>query len=150
MAKLASIVTFLGSTSLVASQDLLIAGAPKSLLLMALATVANLFSSAADIARWLNCTTACSPERRARDYNESRRWPVKTITIEVPATLAPSECGSDEAFAFELRVAAAIEWYSQGVISQRRAAELAGLDRTGFLLASAGQKWARFRSPTWN
>jgi predicted HTH domain antitoxin len=34
----------------------------------------------------------------------------------------------------ELRLAAAIHWYQQGRISQERAAEFAGLDRTDFLL----------------
>lgn len=34
----------------------------------------------------------------------------------------------------ELRLAAAVEWYRQGRISQEVAAEIAGLDRTDFLL----------------
>jgi predicted HTH domain antitoxin len=60
---------------------------------------------------------------------------VRTISIEIPDSLTPLEWGSDEAFASELRLAAAIQWYSQGAISQGRAAEIAGLDRTSFLLA---------------
>jgi len=41
--------------------------------------------------------------------------------------LAPQE------FAQEMRVAAAVQWYAQGTVSQERAAELAGLDREEFL-----------------
>ena len=41
--------------------------------------------------------------------------------------LAPDE------FAREMRVAAAVQWYAQGVVSQGKAAELAGLTRTDFL-----------------
>ena len=41
--------------------------------------------------------------------------------------LAPDE------FAREMRVAAAVQWYAQGVVSQGKAAELAGLTRADFL-----------------
>jgi predicted HTH domain antitoxin len=44
---------------------------------------------------------------------------------------------SPEEFARELLVAAAIHWYGQGAVSQERAAAIAGLDRTDFLLALA-------------
>jgi predicted HTH domain antitoxin len=70
---------------------------------------------------------------------------MKTITIEIPDSLTPLAWGSDEAFASELRVAAAIQWYSQGVISQSRAAEIAGLDRTSFLLALGRAKVDAFQ-----
>ncbi len=40
-------------------------------------------------------------------------------------------------FADELRLAAAIFWYSRGLLSQERASQLAGLDRTDFILALA-------------
>ena len=70
---------------------------------------------------------------------------MKTITIEIPDSLTPLEWGSDEAFACELRVAAAIQWYSQGVISQGRAAEIAGLDRTSFLRALGRAKVDAFQ-----
>jgi len=36
-----------------------------------------------------------------------------------------------------LRLAAAIHWYERGEISQEKAAKIAGLDRTDFLLESA-------------
>jgi predicted HTH domain antitoxin len=41
--------------------------------------------------------------------------------------LAPSE------FAREMRVAAAVQWYAQGIVSQGKAAELADLTRAEFL-----------------
>jgi len=41
--------------------------------------------------------------------------------------LAPGE------FAREMRIAAAVQWYSQGIVSQGKAAELADLTRAGFL-----------------
>jgi len=41
--------------------------------------------------------------------------------------LAPDE------FAREMRIAAAVQWYAQGVVSQGKAAELAGLTRADFL-----------------
>lgn len=36
-----------------------------------------------------------------------------------------------------MRLAAAMHWYERGAISQERAAEIAGLDRTDFLVALA-------------
>ena len=75
-------------------------------------------------------------------------WELKSITIELADDLAPVEWDSDEAFASEFRLAAAIHWYSRGVISQSRAAEIAGLDRTSFLLALGRAKLTPFRSPT--
>jgi predicted HTH domain antitoxin len=41
--------------------------------------------------------------------------------------LAPNE------FAREMRIAPAVQWYAQGIVSQGRAAELAGLTRAEFL-----------------
>jgi len=70
---------------------------------------------------------------------------LKTITIEIPDNATPLEWGSEEAFASELRLAAAIHWYSQGIISQSRAAEIAGLDRTSFLVALGRAKVDAFQ-----
>jgi predicted HTH domain antitoxin len=56
-----------------------------------------------------------------------------TISFEVePSTfsalrLAPIESGR------EMRVAAVVQWYAQGIVSQGKAAELAGLARSEFL-----------------
>ena len=55
-----------------------------------------------------------------------------TITIDVPegalsALLPPAE------FVKEMRVAAALLWYSHGEISQSKAAEIAGTSRAEFI-----------------
>jgi hypothetical protein len=47
---------------------------------------------------------------------------MKTIALEVPDDLVGLSGASDEALARDLRLAAAIQWYSQGVVSQGRAA----------------------------
>jgi len=44
---------------------------------------------------------------------------------------------SPEEFANQMRLAAAIHWYKRGEVSQEKAAQVAGLDRTDFLLALA-------------
>lgn len=44
---------------------------------------------------------------------------------------------SPDEFANEMRLAAAIHWYKRGQISQEKAAQVAGMDRTDFLLALA-------------
>jgi predicted nucleic acid-binding protein len=42
---------------------------------------------------------------------------------------------SPKQFARDMRLAAAIFWYAKGEVSQEKAAQIAGLDRTDFLLA---------------
>lgn len=59
------------------------------------------------------------------------------VNVELPETVySVLHCGPDE-LSGELRLAAAVQWYDQGRISQEAAAEIAGLDRTDFLLALA-------------
>ena len=43
-------------------------------------------------------------------------------------------------FVREMRLAAAIHWYARGEISQEKAAQIAALDRTDFLLALARER----------
>jgi predicted HTH domain antitoxin len=58
-----------------------------------------------------------------------------TVTIELPNGF-PAKIGeTPEAFAREFRLAAAIEWYREGRISQERAAMFAGLGRWEFIEA---------------
>ncbi len=59
---------------------------------------------------------------------------VSTIMIELPADVVP-DATTPEQFAQELRLAAAIHWYSRGEISQGKVAQIAGLDRRSFILA---------------
>jgi predicted HTH domain antitoxin len=58
---------------------------------------------------------------------------MKTITIEVPDNLPLAISESEEDLPGALRLAAAIQWYSQGLISQSKGAEIAGLTRADFL-----------------
>ncbi len=70
---------------------------------------------------------------------------MKTIALEVPDDLVGPSGSSNEELAHDLRLAAAIQWYSQGIVSQGRAAEIAGLDRTRFLLALGKAKVDAFQ-----
>ena len=56
-----------------------------------------------------------------------------TVTVEVPDSAFSALRRSPEEFAREMRIAAAIQWYHQELISQGRAAEIAGLSRADFL-----------------
>ena len=47
---------------------------------------------------------------------------------------------SPEEFAREMRLAAAIYWYARGELSQEKAAQIAGMDRTDFLAALAQRR----------
>ena len=59
------------------------------------------------------------------------------VHVELPETvLSVLQCSPDQ-LSSELRLAAAVQWYHQGRISQEWAAQIAGLDRTDFLLALA-------------
>ena len=58
-----------------------------------------------------------------------------TFTIELPESLLMPFAGTPEMFAREVRLAAAIEWYREGRISQGKGAEIAGLSRIDFLAA---------------
>lgn len=62
------------------------------------------------------------------------------FTIELPESVLAGFDGTPEAFARELRIAAAIEWYRQGRVSQGQGAEIAGLGRGEFLDALARAK----------
>ena len=70
---------------------------------------------------------------------------MKTITIEVPDDAFAALGRSPEEFARDLRLAGAIHWYGQGIISQDKAASIAGLDRTDFLFALAHAKVDAFQ-----
>jgi hypothetical protein len=62
---------------------------------------------------------------------------VTTVNVQVPETILAVLRTDPEQFANEMRLAAAAMWYGQGKISQEVAADLAGLDRTDFMLALA-------------
>jgi predicted HTH domain antitoxin len=60
-----------------------------------------------------------------------------TLTLELPEEVFSALRRSPEEFGRELRLAAAIHWHQRGQISQEKAAQVAGLDRTDFLMALA-------------
>jgi len=68
-----------------------------------------------------------------------------TITVEVPDDVFSALRRSPDEFAREMLQAAAIQWYSQGLISQGKAAEIAGLNRTEFLYSLAHAKVDAFQ-----
>ena len=56
-----------------------------------------------------------------------------TIQVQLPDEVLAALKQSPDGFEAEFRLAAAIHWYQQGTLSQERAAQLAGMDRTDFL-----------------
>lgn len=59
------------------------------------------------------------------------------VDVVVPDAALSSLRYRPEELGREVQLAVAIQWYQQGRISQEWAAEIAGLDRTDFLLALA-------------
>jgi predicted HTH domain antitoxin len=58
---------------------------------------------------------------------------MKTISVEVPDNLGAAIAESEADLPRAIRLAAAIHWYGQGLISQGKGAEIAGLTPSGFL-----------------
>jgi predicted HTH domain antitoxin len=59
------------------------------------------------------------------------------ITIDLPETVFSAIRKSPSEFAAEMRLAAAVKWYEMGVVSQEKAAEIAGQTRADFILSLA-------------
>jgi predicted HTH domain antitoxin len=59
------------------------------------------------------------------------------ITMKLDEDVLSALRRSPSEFAREMSLAAAIHWYKRGEVSQEKAAQVAGLDRTDFLLALA-------------
>ena len=62
------------------------------------------------------------------------------VILELPDEVVYALRRPPEEFVAELRLAGAIHWYERGVISQEKAAYIAGLDRTDFLKALAREQ----------
>ncbi|HEX5757759.1 MAG TPA: UPF0175 family protein [Thermoanaerobaculia bacterium] len=62
------------------------------------------------------------------------------MTIDLPDKVLSELRSSLEAVEKDIRLAAAIEWYRRGLLSQGRAAELAGVPRADFIDELARRK----------
>ena len=83
--------------------------------------------NALSLAKARLCSDNQAPER------EIARTPMATISYEMPPSAFSALHLSPKEFAREMRVAACVQWYAQGLVSQERAAEIAGLSRAEFL-----------------
>lgn len=59
------------------------------------------------------------------------------MTIEMPEGALAAMRKDPSGFAADLRLAAAVKWYELQLVSQARAAEIAGLSRAEFLQAAS-------------
>jgi len=57
------------------------------------------------------------------------------VSIDLPRDVLSALRKEPKDFVQEMRVAAAVKWYEMGVVSQAKAAEIAGLSRTEFVSA---------------
>jgi predicted HTH domain antitoxin len=69
-----------------------------------------------------------------------------TITVNLPSETLEALQQSSAELASDVRLAAAIYWYSQGKLSQERAAQAAGLNRQEFILALSRARVNVFQS----
>jgi predicted HTH domain antitoxin len=56
-----------------------------------------------------------------------------TVTIDLPEGAFSALRRSPAEFAREMRIAAAVQWYAEQVVSQEKGAEIAGLSRVEFI-----------------
>lgn len=63
-----------------------------------------------------------------------------TVTIELPDETFAALKRSPEEVGNEMRLASAIDWYRRGLVSQGRAAEIAGVPRAEFIDALAARR----------
>jgi predicted HTH domain antitoxin len=67
-----------------------------------------------------------------------------TVTIDVPDDAFAALRRSPKEFSQEMRLAAAMLWYTQGRISHEKAAQVAGVSRIAFIDALAAAKLPAF------
>jgi predicted HTH domain antitoxin len=65
---------------------------------------------------------------------------MKTLAVELPDDVFAALRRSPAEVSADVRLAAAIEWHRRGLVSQCRAAEIAGVSRADFLDALAARK----------
>jgi len=59
------------------------------------------------------------------------------LQIDMPETAFSAIRKSPSEFVAEMRLAAAVKWYEMGIISQEKAAEVAGVSRAEFIFSLA-------------
>jgi predicted HTH domain antitoxin len=59
------------------------------------------------------------------------------LQIDMPETAFSAIRKSPSEFVTEMRLAAAVKWYEMGIISQEKAAEVAGVSRSDFIFSLA-------------
>lgn len=69
---------------------------------------------------------------------------MQTVSIELPEAAFAALRKAPTDFAVEMRLAAAVKWFELGILSQGKAAEIAGLSRAEFINALA-----RFKVSAW-
>ena len=57
------------------------------------------------------------------------------LTVQLPESAFAALRKDPGEFASEMRIAAAVKWYELGMVSQEKAAEIAGLSRAEFISA---------------
>ena len=60
---------------------------------------------------------------------------MQTISVELPDAVFAALRKAPDDFVKEMRIAAAVKWYELGILSQGKAAEVAGLTRAEFIAA---------------
>ncbi|MBI4618447.1 MAG: UPF0175 family protein [Planctomycetes bacterium] len=65
---------------------------------------------------------------------------MKTLPVDLPDNVCETLRRSPAEIQKDLRLAAAIDWYRRGLVSQERAAEIAGMPRAPFLDELAARK----------
>jgi predicted HTH domain antitoxin len=68
-----------------------------------------------------------------------------TVQIRLPDDLFSSVQKSPDEVAHDMRVAVAVRWYAQGIVSQGRAAEIAGMPRSEFMRALSDAEVSPFQ-----
>ena len=67
------------------------------------------------------------------------------VSIELPQDVFSALRQDPDGFVREMRIAAAVKWYENSVISQGKAAEIAGLSRAAFINALSQFKVSPFQ-----
>lgn len=69
-----------------------------------------------------------------------------TVTIDLPEGAFSAMRRSPTEFAQEMRIAAAVQWYAEQVVSQEKGAEIAGLSRAEFFQELSCRKVRMFQA----